>query len=391
MGFRQRSVEGLVAVTTGRTELFGGVYAGRRVFVTGHTGFKGSWLAYWLLSLGAEVTGYALEPDTEPSLFRVLGLEARIDHHVGDVRDLSHLRTVVSEAQPEIVLHLAAQPLVLRSYDEPVETFATNVMGTVNVLEAARHLVSVRAIVNVTSDKCYDNREWEFAYRENDAMGGFDPYSASKGAAEIVTAAYRRSFFADAHGPAIATGRAGNVIGGGDWADNRIVPDCARSLAAGEPIVVRNPEAVRPWQHVLEPLSGYLWLASRLFTDGHAHEGAWNFGPVSGGNLTVREVVDSVVAEWGAGSWVGPEPGTACPHEARFLKLDCSKAADLLGWRPVWSAAQGIEATVDWYRDFNADPSAEELTEQCLASYVEAAASNGAAWVAHDPEASSGV
>ena len=330
--------------------LFGGVYAGRRVFVTGHTGFKGSWLTYWLLALGAEVTGYALAPPTQPSLFDALGLADRIDHHVADVRDLGTLHQAVAAAQPEIVFHLAAQPLVRLSYDDPIGTLATNVMGTANLLDAVRRAPSVRAIVNVTSDKCYENREWEYAYRENDPMGGFDPYSASKGCSELVTAAYRRSFFADADSPAIATARAGNVIGGGDWATDRIVPDCIRALTAGVPIVVRNPEAVRPWQHVLEPTSAYLWLGSRLFTHGGTFADAWNFGPLPAGNLTVCQVVDEVIGAWGGGTWETPGAGIAAPHEARFLKLDCSKAADLLGWRPLWTAQHAARSAAAWYR-----------------------------------------
>jgi CDP-glucose 4,6-dehydratase len=361
--------------------LFGGVFTGRRVFITGHTGFKGSWLTYWLLSLGAEVTGYSLGPPTQPSLFDELALGARMDHHIGDVRDLAHLSSVMTASAPEIVLHLAAQPLVRPSYDEPVATFETNVMGSVNILEAARHCITVRAIVNVTSDKCYENREWEFAYRENDAMGGFDPYSASKGAAEIVTAAYRQSFFGPDAAAALATGRAGNVIGGGDWALDRIVPDCVRALSIGEPIAVRNPDAVRPWQHVLEPVGAYLWLASRLFEEGHAFDDAWNFGPAPSGNLTVGEIVASVLAEWGEGTWTGPAAGTHNPHEARFLKLDCSKAADLLGWRPVWNASQAIRTTTQWYHDFygGAKP-AEQLTAECLADYIADAVASKAAW-----------
>ena len=361
-------------------ELFGGAYRGRRVLVTGHTGFKGSWLTYWLLELGAQVTGFALEPPTDPALFTELRLAEKIDHHIGDVRDLSALREVMAAARPEVVFHLAAQPLVRASYDAPVETFETNVMGSVNVLEAARGVDSVRAIVNVTSDKCYENREWEFAYRENDAMGGFDPYSASKGAAEIVTQAYRRSFYADPTGPAVATGRAGNVIGGGDWADDRIVPDCIRALSAGEPILVRNPDAIRPWQHVLEPVSAYLMLASRLLADGHAFEGPWNFGPISGGNLAVHEIVESVVAEWGSGGWVGPEPSTEAVHEARFLKLDCAKAVDELHWRPAWDAVEALRQTTRWYRMRHEGRSVERLTADCLAEYIQAAKQAGGAW-----------
>ena len=361
-------------------ELFGGVYRGRRVFVTGHTGFKGSWLAHWLLELGAEVTGYALEPPTDPSLFLELRLGERLDHHIGDVRDPAALRQAMLAARPEVVFHLAAQPLVRLSYDQPVETFETNVMGSVNVLEAARGVDSVRAIVNITSDKCYENREWEFAYRENDALGGWDPYSASKGAAEIVTHAYRRSFFSDPAGPAVATGRAGNVMGGGDWAIDRIVPDCIRALSAGEPILVRNPDAVRPWQHVLEPVSAYLWLATRLLEQGHTFEGPWNFGPISGGNLAVHDIVDRVIAEWGSGSWVGPEPGARQVHEARFLKLDCAKAVDVLAWRPVWDAAEALRQTTRWYRLRYEGQSVLQLTADCLAEHVEAAKQAGVAW-----------
>lgn len=361
--------------------LFGGAYAGRRVFVTGHTGFKGSWLTYWLLALGAEVTGYALEPPTDPSLFEALALAYRIDHHLGDVRDLGRLREVMTATQPEIVLHLAAQSLVRPSYEAPVATFSTNVMGAVNVLESARTTSSVRAVVNVTSDKCYENREWEFAYRENDPMGGLDPYSASKGCSELVTAAYRQSFFGGQSSVAVATVRAGNVIGGGDWAPDRIVPDCVRALSTGKSVVVRNPDAVRPWQHVLEPLSGYLWLASRMVHGGHTLDGAWNFGPAPGGNLTVREVVDAVIAEWGEGGWSALAPISRDPHEARFLKLDCSKAADLLGWRPVLDTDRALISTTRWYREFCRDHArAEDLVAECLAEYINAARQSNVAW-----------
>lgn len=379
MGLRRRTLEGLVSIGGG--SLFGGVFTGRRVFVTGHTGFKGSWLTFWLLSLGAQVSGYSLEPPTEPSLFEKLGLADKVDHHIGDVRELRHLQEVMASAEPEIVLHLAAQALVRLSNEEPVGTFQTNVIGTVNLLEAARHVSSVRAIVNVTSDKCYENREWEFGYRENDALGGYDPYSASKGAAEIVTAAYRCSFFRDPLGPAVATGRAGNVIGGGDWALDRLVPDCVRALSEGEPIGVRNPDAVRPWQHVLEPTSAYLWLASRLFVDGHAFEGSWNFGPLSGSNLSVSEVVERVIAEWGGGEWVSAEPGAAAAHEARFLKLDCAKAADVLRWQATWTVDEALRETTSWYRGLHGGESAEDLTAQCLAAYIESARDARVAWV----------
>lgn len=380
MGQRHGPLETLVTPKGSQTGLFGGIFDGRRVFVTGHTGFKGSWLTAWLLSMGAEVTGYALEPDTEPALFDLLGLEPRITHHVADVRDLESLSAAMAAARPEIVLHLAAQPLVLRSYAEPVMTFETNVMGTVNVLEAARGIESVRVLVNVTSDKCYENRETEHPYAEDDAMGGYDPYSASKGAAEIVTAAYRRSFFSDEGSALVASGRAGNVIGGGDWASDRIVPDCVRALAAGEPVPVRNPLAIRPWQHVLEPLSGYLTLAAALYAGKDEFAGGWNFGPLPASALTVREVVEAVIAAWGSGEWQGPRDGVAGPHEAHFLRLDITKAAEVLGWSPVWDAARAIRETTEWYRDFDGGASAAELTEACVRRYVEDATREGAVW-----------
>jgi CDP-glucose 4,6-dehydratase len=380
VGIGRRAVAGLVSGDE-RGALFGGVFSGRRVLVTGHTGFKGSWLASWLLSLGAHVTGYALEPPTVPSLFAALHLADHLDDRRGDVRDLAHMRHVLAGADPEVVFHLAAQPLVRRSYAEPVETFATNVMGTANLLEAVRSTPSVRVVVNVTSDKCYENREWEYAYRENDPMGGHDPYSASKGCSELVTAAYQRSFFNHESGAAVATARAGNVIGGGDWAADRIVPDCVRALLAREPVVVRNPLAVRPWQHVLEPLAGYLLLAAGLLSDPQNHVGPWNFGPSQGGNLSVREVVETVLAEWGEGTWTGPPAGATGPREARFLKLDCSKASDLLGWRSVWSAERGLRTAVGWYRGFcRLGVSATELTADCLSAYVRDAAGLGVSW-----------
>ena len=362
--------------------LFDGVFVGRRVFVTGHTGFKGSWLTAWLLDLGAEVTGYALEPPTDPSLFDELGLAGEIAHVLADVRDLDRLREAMVAARPDVVFHLAAQPLVRLSYEQPVETYATNVMGTVNLLEAVRSVPSVRAVVNVTSDKCYENRETGQAYREDDAMGGFDPYSSSKGCSELVTAAYRRSFFGDGSPVTVASARAGNVIGGGDWALDRIVPDCVRALTAGEPIVVRNPDAVRPWQHVLEPLSGYLWLAARMLADGGGLEGAWNFGPEMSDVVPVRTIADAVVAEWGAGSWQTPETSEPQPHEAGLLLLDISRAERELGWRPVWRTGRAITAAAAWYHARNADPSSvPALVAADIASYVGDARKAGAPWV----------
>ncbi|MEI6727308.1 MAG: CDP-glucose 4,6-dehydratase, partial [Actinomycetes bacterium] len=289
--------------------MFGGTYSGRRVFVTGHTGFKRSWLASWLVDLGADVTGYALAPPTAPSLFDALGLDQRLSHVQADVRDQGRLVAEMAAARPSVVFHLAAQPLVRLGYAEPRETFETNVMGTVNVLEAARVCESAAAVVIVTSDKCYDNPEDGRPFREADAMGGRDPYSASKGCAELVAAAYRASFFGSDPSVSVATVRAGNVIGGGDWAPDRILPDCVRALTAGGPVLVRSPDAVRPWQHVLEPLSGYLQLGARMTgRDGRGYEGAWNFGPdAADGARQVRWVVERFLEEWGAGSWTTPD------------------------------------------------------------------------------------
>lgn len=353
------------------SRLFGGAFAGRRVLVTGHTGFKGSWLCEWLLALGAEVSGFALEPPTDPSLFDDLGLARRIARHrIGDVRDLAQLRSAIAEVAPEIVFHLAAQPLVRLSYEEPVQTYATNVMGTVNVLEAVRSCGSVRAVVNVTSDKCYENRETGQAYRETDAMGGRDPYSSSKGCAELVTAAYRRSFFGEESGVRIASVRAGNVIGGGDWAADRIIPDCVRALSAGVPVVVRNPDAVRPWQHVLEPLSGYLLLATRLLAGDAAFDGAWNFGPEPDGAVRVREVVDAMVAAWGSGSWTAPDAAGPQPHEAHLLALDITKAREELGWRPLYDVTKAVGTTAGWYAARHAGADVGALTRDDIAAYA---------------------
>ena len=360
-------------------DLFGGVFRGRRVFLTGHTGFKGSWLALWLAEMGAEVTGFALAPPTTPSLFELAGVESRLARHtIGDVRDRGTLARAMSEARPEIAIHLAAQPLVRASYEQPVETFETNIMGTVHFLEAVRASGSVRVALNVTSDKCYENREWEYAYRENDAMGGFDPYSASKGCSELVTAAYRSSFLGAESGVRVASARAGNVIGGGDWALDRIVPDCIRALTDGRPIVVRNPDAVRPWQHVLEPLSGYLLLAQRLWEDGgEAFAEGWNFGPSAAAGVQVSDVVAGLVASWGSGSWESPSLPDQ-PHEANLLRLDIAKAQARLGWQPLWDVATTIERTVRWYCAWHGDESsAGEATLQDLDAYVEAARAAG--------------
>ena len=360
--------------------LFGNVYAGRTVLVTGHTGFKGSWLALWLHALGAKVVGYALEAPTDPSMSDAIGLASRITHIVGDVRDFGRLCDVMESQQPEIVFHLAAQALVRLSYSEPRLTYETNVMGTVNVLEAARQTPGVRVVVNVTSDKCYDNKEWDYGYRENDSLGGFDPYSSSKGCSELVTSAYRDSFFSKPDAARIASARAGNVVGGGDWATDRIVPDCIRALQAGLSVDVRNPNAIRPWQHVLEPLSGYLWLGSRLWTCGQAYAGAWNFGPSPQSNVTVREVVERIIQTWGSGSWQESQAGGQ-PHEAKFLKLDCTKANNLLKWYPAYSIDQTLKVTTAWYRQYyhrNGDMCGYSLRD--IEDYARAAKRQGIVW-----------
>jgi CDP-glucose 4,6-dehydratase len=364
-------------------------YAGERIFVTGHTGFKGAWLAEWLVTLGANVTGLALEPPTRPSLFDALGLGGRVRHIVADIRDRERLTTEVQAAQPSVIFHLAAQAIVRRAYAEPRETFETNVMGTVNVLEAARSCPSVCAVVIVTSDKCYENHETDRAFVETDAMGGHDPYSASKGCAELVTAAYRDSYFAG--GAAVASVRAGNVIGGGDWAADRIIPDSVRALIGGEPIVVRNPDAVRPWQHVLEPLSGYLQLGALLLRDGRRHEGAWNFGPTGqDGDRPVRWVVDRFLEAWGSGSWTTPVEAEPQPREAHLLSIDVTKARERLGWAPVWDAPAAVRHTASWYREYYRAPaSARELVDHQLRLYLDEARAAGLSWAATEGRRSS--
>ncbi len=326
---------------------------GKRVFLTGHTGFKGSWLALWLQKLGARVTGYALPSPTNPNLFEAARLAEGMQSINGDVRDATSLMTAIQTAQPEIVIHMAAQPLVRYSYANPVETYSTNVMGLVNLFESIRFTPGIRSVVNVTSDKCYENREWLWSYRENEAMGGYDPYSSSKGCAELVTAAYRNSYFNPEqhaqHGVALASARAGNVIGGGDWAADRLIPDIVRAVAAGESVLIRSPHAIRPWQHVLEPLSGYLTLAEKLYSDGANHVGGWNFGPHETDARPVQWIVEQLVAAWGEGaSWrldASPQP-----HEASLLKLDCSKARHQLGWQPRWNLERSLQMIVAWHK-----------------------------------------
>jgi CDP-glucose 4,6-dehydratase len=343
-------------------------WTGRRVFVTGHTGFKGGWLALWLHRLGAEVTGFALPPPTTPSLFDAARVGDVVRHIEGDIRDLPTLQAAMSEARPDVVFHLAAQPLVRLSYDEPVETYATNVMGTVHTLEAARRAGSVAAFVCITTDKCYENREWVWPYRESDPMGGHDPYSSSKGAAELVVAAYRRSFF-ERDGIGLASVRAGNVIGGGDWAADRLVPDLVRAFEAGVAPAIRAPNAVRPWQHVLEALGGYLMIAERLLAKEPGFADAWNFGPADDDTRPVSWIVDRMRAAWGGDAAAPVAFAGAVPHEAGLLRLDCSKARAMLGWRPALPLGEALEWIVDWHRRTAAGEDARAVTLEQLADY----------------------
>lgn len=330
----------------------------KKVFVTGHSGFKGSWLCLWLQQLGAEVTGFSLHPPTSPSLFDVARVAEGMRSIIGDIRDVNALTQAMQSACPDIVIHMAAQSLVRYSYTAPVETYSTNVMGTVHVLEAIRATPSIRAVVNVTSDKCYENKEWVWGYRENEALGGYDPYSSSKGCAELVTSAYRNSYFNpekfNQHRVALASVRAGNVIGGGDWAADRLIPDILRSISVGKTVTIRNPQAIRPWQHVLEPLSGYLHLAQKLFEYGSEYAESWNFGPSEEDAQPVQWIVEQITSLWGNGSsWEHDQ--TAQPHEAHYLKLDCSKARFRLQWQPRWSLFNALQHIVSWQRAYLAD------------------------------------
>jgi len=354
--------------------------------VTGDTGFKGAWLCEWLLALGARVSGYSLPPPTEPSLFAQSGLEARIRHVTGDVRDMDLLEKTVGDCRPDFVFHLAAQSLVRPSYDDPVGTFEVNVLGTARVLEAVRRLDHPCSVVAVTTDKCYENREWLQSYREDDPLGGYDPYSASKGAAELVIASYRRSFFQGGGRVRLASARSGNVIGGGDWARDRIVPDCIRHLSAGIPAHIRNPASTRPWQHVLEPLAGYLWLGACLEDPGRAGRGggqfaeAFNFGPGASGSRTVRSLADEVIKHW-PGSWTNGLAGPV-PHEASLLNLAIDKAWHALGWRPVWSFEECVRATVGMYREIASDPAqAGPAMRRQIEAYAGDALCAGLAWI----------
>lgn len=342
-------------------------WKGKKVFLTGHTGFKGSWLSLWLNKLGAEVHGYALSPATTPSIFNVADVEASLSSTtIGDIRDLAMLSKAVKAIQPDIIFHLAAQPLVRYSYEAPVETYSTNIMGTVNLFEAVRQTASIKAVVNVTTDKCYENQEWVWSYREDEAMGGHDPYSSSKGCSELVTSAYRRSFLA-ASGIGVASARAGNVIGGGDWSPDRLIPDFLRAMDANETLVIRSPEAIRPWQHVLEPLSGYLTLAEKLYSDPEKYAQAWNFGPSEQDAQSVEWIVDRLVRSMPGTEWEHDK--SIHPHEANYLKLDSSKARNHLNWQPKWTLEQALDKITRWHKSWRNGDDMNKFTLQQIAEY----------------------
>ena len=348
-------------------------WAGKRVFLTGHTGFKGGWLSLWLQQMGADVTGYALSvPTGEPSLFAKADVPRGMRSVIGDICDAAHLKRAMHEARPQIVIHMAAQALVRYSYENPVDTYAVNVMGVVNLFEAVRATSGVRAVVNVTSDKCYDNKEWAWGYRENEPFGGYDPYSNSKACAELVTACYRNSYFNAEryaeHGVALASGRAGNVIGGGDWARDRLIPDMLRAIGSGAPVRIRSPHAIRPWQHVLEPLSGYLTLAEQLFSAGPACAEGFNFGPHDTDARPVEWIIERLCQQWGVvASW--ELDGAPQPHEATYLKLDCSKARSRLGWNPRWHLARTVESIVAWHQAAARGDDMRSMTLQQITEY----------------------
>jgi CDP-glucose 4,6-dehydratase len=348
-------------------------YRGKKVFITGHTGFKGSWLCLWLHALGAEVRGYALDPPTNPSLFELCKINQLVQSTIADVRDGSSLTKAMLAAQPEIVIHMAAQPLVRDSYKIPVETYAINVMGTVNLFEAVRACKTVKAVINVTTDKCYENKEWIWGYRENEPLGGYDPYSNSKACSELVTSAYRSSFFNPrdhaTHGVGVASARAGNVIGGGDWATDRLIPDCIRAILEKKKVIIRNPEAIRPWQHVLEPLSGYLALAQKLYEDGPRYSEAWNFGPDDSDAKPVEWLVRQLCSKWENNASYTIDQGKHL-HEAHYLKLDCSKAETELGWHPQWDLEKALNSIIEWTKVYAAQKDVAAMCRKQIQEYV---------------------
>lgn len=344
----------------------------KTVLITGHTGFKGSWLVAWLSSLGAKVIGYALAPYTDPNMFELLHLEDHITSIIGDIRDLDKLSETIQRYQPEIIIHMAAQPLVRYAYAHPIETYEVNVLGTAKLFEAARHCESVKVIVNVTTDKCYENKEWERGYRETDRLGGYDPYSNSKACSELVTAAYRSSYFNPKdyaqHGKALASARAGNVIGGGDWSEDRLIPDMIRAFVKNETVFIRNPSAIRPWQHVLEPLHGYLLLAENMWDEPTKFAEGWNFGPFEKDAKSVEWIVNYLVTHWGDGAaW--EKDGGEHPHEATYLKLDIAKAQGELKWQPCWQLEQGLDVLIAWYQAWTRQENMFDVTMQQIKQY----------------------
>lgn len=359
---------------TNMQELFSGIYKNRKVLVTGHTGFKGSWLTAWLTQMGANVSGYSLEPNTNPAIFNILKLQNNINHTIADIRDYESLTKAINNFKPEIIFHMAAQPLVRYSYKHPRYTYETNVMGTVNLLEAARNCDSVKVFINVTSDKCYENIEKVYAYKETDRFGGHDPYSNSKGASELITSAYR-NIMPDI---AVASGRAGNVIGGGDWSEDRLIPDCVRAISNNQEIIIRNPNATRPWQHVLEPISGYLHLASVLWQNPDKYTEGWNFGPEHDSVLPVGNVVSELINLWGQGSYKVVADNKM--HEAGLLMLDITKAKQNLNWQPVYTIQQALNETVSWYKDYYAGGNLIELTEKQISNYIKTAQKKNISW-----------
>ncbi|EJE7233289.1 CDP-glucose 4,6-dehydratase [Clostridium sporogenes] len=360
-------------------KLFNNEYKGKKVLVTGHTGFKGSWLSIWLKKLGAHVIGYSLEAPTEPSLFKICKLDKKITSIIGDIRDDVKLNETFEKYKPDIVFHLAAQPLVRVSYKEPKETYETNVMGTVNILEAAKNTYSVKVVVIITTDKCYENKEWVYGYRETDAMGGYDPYSSSKGCAELIVSAYRNSFYNE-RGVALSSARAGNVIGGGDWAKDRLIPDFVRAISQDKSIIIRNPSAIRPWQHVLEPLSAYLWIGALMFKDKEKYSGSWNFGPRDTDILNVRDILDLAIKSWGKGNIEIDE--SQQPHESNLLKLDISKAKAHLKWYPVYDLDKAVNTTIQWYKSYyeNRDKNMYEYTLKQIEEYENKAKIQNLVW-----------
>ncbi len=363
-------------------KLFKGLFKNKKVLITGHTGFKGSWFTLWLKLMGADVIGYSLKPPTNPSLFKILKLKDKIKHIEADIRNLKNLKKVIKYYKPEIIFHLAAVSLVKFSYNNPLLTYETNVIGTINLFEAVRESESVRVVINVTSDKCYENNEWIYSYRENDKMGGFDPYSSSKGCSELITAAYRNSFFNNKKSIIpLSSVRAGNIIGGGDWSSDRLIPDCIRALTDNKEIIIRNPQSIRPWQLVLEPISGYLLLAYYMYTNPYDFNSGWNFGPLDSKILTVKDVVDRVIKKWGCG--LVKVVKDESKHEAKLLRLDIGKSQNYLGWRPVYDAENAIEQAIEWYKTYynnTSDSSIEQFTNSQIYKYIKNAKESGLEW-----------